>query len=60
MNKIDKHTQNSMRAVEIEKTLNRMLREAPNHGILKFSIHIRDGIAYRLETTRNESILLND
>ena len=57
-NNINKKSTHHPQMVEIGTTITSMLDDAPNHGILTVAIHVRDGFAYRLEATRQESILL--
>jgi|LSQX01.3.fsa_nt_gb hypothetical protein len=43
---------------ELYDQLVHMLEEAPEHGKIGFTIHVRDGIAHRYETSREASIML--
>ena len=51
----------SMRQLaELYDTLVSLLEQAPAHGTLTMTIHMRDGIPHRFETTREESIFFRD
>jgi len=45
---------------EIDKTFLEALKNSPNHGEVTISIFFRENSAYRVEVTRNESVLLNN
>lgn len=45
---------------KLNKALVEMLRQAPAHGSLTITIHMRDGIPHRFETDRQESLFFRE
>jgi|GEM_PF-6929950 len=43
---------------DLFRTFQSILSDSPSYGVMTIAVHFQNGVAYRCETTRNESIMI--
>ncbi len=54
-----KEQSRNINSTDIIKTFESILSDSPNYGVMTIALHFQNGVAYRCETTRNESFMID-